>query len=128
MTRVLIIDDAAKEKIKAAINYANLHHYKPWRGDLCPGDNPNYITQIDTFCIVFTFTHSDGLIFRDISISVPGGKLPNPIAVFMIAHHFEFTGWNEDDPMKPAKNWIMDVNDHFIRICQPMKIDGKLNS
>jgi hypothetical protein len=43
---------------------------------------------------LFSFTHVDGVVYRHLSVSVPGGLYPNPIAALMLADLFGFTGWD----------------------------------
>ena len=116
--RPLIIDDAAKATAARVLAYAENHPYRS--GQPTPGDNPNFVAEFGTYRAVFTFTHADGLIYRHLSISVPGTKFPNPAAAFMIATLFGFTGWDERTIHRPPEGWLMDINDsdHCVVLAQ----------
>lgn len=92
--RPLIIDATARERAARIVAHAEAHHYIPGPGVPPPGDDPNFAGMFDTFRVVFSITHSNVKLFRHISISVPGGKLPNPVAAYTLAELFGFTGWD----------------------------------
>ncbi len=123
--RVLIIDESAKERISRVVNHAEANHYCPDRGDSVPGDDPNFVIHLGTYRVVFTITHADDLIYRHISVSVRSERYPNPSAVWMIAHSFGFTGWNEDKPADPGSEWVFDINerDNCVTVVQPIGSD-----
>jgi hypothetical protein len=52
-------------------------------------------------------------------VSVPGGKYPNPYAVFMIAMEFGLAGWDGHSQDPPA-DWLVDINqsEHCIVVAQ----------
>ena len=116
--RPLIIDDKAKTEANRVIAYAMDHPYHP--GQPVPGDNPNFVAQLGTYRCVFTFTHISGKVFRHLSISVPSEKYSNPIAAFMIADLFGFTGWNEQMGGQIPKSWFGQVNEeeHAVVLAQ----------
>ena len=122
--RALIIDDRAKAEIARVKAHAEANHY--WPGQATPGDDPRYVARLSTYRAVFTITHADDLIWRHLSVSVPSSKFPHPAAVFMIAHHFGFTGWSESKPSEPGDGWMLDVNkrEHCAVVAQPIKRDA----
>ena len=122
--RPLIIDAHALAEIARVKAHAEAHHYR--RGDPTPGDNPKFVARLSTYRVVFTVTHSDDMVLRHLSVSVPSTKWPNPAAVFMIAHHFGFTGWDEAKPSEPAKDWLcgMHNREHCIVVAQPIAADS----
>lgn len=99
MKRILVIDDAAKEKIAHILDYAEDHRYDPsdksagWESRI-PGRNPNLQCMLyDGYRCVFSYTlgPSKSVYYRHLSISVPN-NYPAPAAVLMIAGLFGFTG------------------------------------
>jgi hypothetical protein len=110
--RPLIIDDAARAEAARVLAYAKANPYRT--GDPVPGDDPRFVAYFGTYRAVFTYTHSDGLIFRHLTISVPSDKYPNVIAAFAIADLFGFTGH--------AESWSIDVNkaEHCVVVVQPV--------
>lgn len=109
--RALVIDDEALDRAAKIVAYAEAH---PWHtrapGSFPPGAIPEHVGMFGSFRAVFSMTHEDGLIFRHVSISVPGEKLPNPIACFVIAGLFGLTGWSEDMGMTPPPAWALNVD------------------
>lgn len=91
--RMLVINDEVRARAAEIVAYAEAHPYKPPH-DRAPGDDPNLSMEINTYRAVFSRTILDGVEFRHLSISVPGGKYPGPEAAFMIADLFGFTGWD----------------------------------
>lgn len=117
--RPLVIDEGAKLAVKQVLNYAVDHPYEP--PDQPPGDNPNHVCHLNTYRCVFSFTKVGGVIYRDLSVSVPAqGKYPNPYAVYAIAELFGFTGWNGQTVEPPPAGWLMakDVDVEAARIVQ----------
>lgn len=107
--RPLVIDDAARAQIARVLAYAEDNPYVP--ADPTPSDNPNYVAHLGTYRCVFTFTNMPEACYRHLSVSVPGAKYPNPAAVFMIAHEFGFTGWDEKHIDRLPDGWMMNVNE-----------------
>jgi hypothetical protein len=101
--RLLTIDAAAKARATKIAAYAEAHPYRP--GGILPGSIPELVGQFDTYRAVFSITHADGLVFRHLSISVPGDKLPNVMAVCSIADLFGFTGWSMSAPESIPDGW-----------------------
>ncbi len=119
--RALIIDDEAKATAARILAYADTHHYHPGRpGQMTPGDDPNFVAHFDTYLAVFSYTHADGIVYRHLSVSVPGSKYPNPFAAFTIAEMFGFTGWNQRTVEPPPEGWQIDVSqrEHCIVLAQ----------
>lgn len=121
--RPLIIDDRAKAEVARVHAHAEANPYFP--GQATPGDNPQFVAKLGTYRVVFTFTHADQMVYRDLSVSVPSSKLPNPAAVFMIADLFGLTGWDETRPSDPGKDWLIHHSriEHCIRVAQPIAAD-----
>jgi hypothetical protein len=118
-----MIDDEAKAQVARVVAYAMEHIYTPGK-DPVPGDNPNFVANLDTFTCVFTFTRIEGGIYRHLTISVPvAGKFPNPVAAFMIAEMFGFTGYDENDPFTPGDGWMCDTkkDENCVMIAQEAK-------
>jgi hypothetical protein len=74
-----------------------------------PGDYPEYVLTLHTYRCVFTWTEgSKGTIFRQLSVSVPGGKLPNIYAAFTLATAFGLTGWQmHSNGKQPPADWMV---------------------
>ena len=119
--RPLLIDDEARAQAKRVLDYAAEHHYRPDNADQPPGDDPHFVAKFGTYRVVFSFTHADRIVWRHLSVSVPSSKFPNPIACFMIANLFEFTGYDKDQPDKPGPDWLVDVkeDEHCVVLAQP---------
>jgi hypothetical protein len=116
--RVLVIDSAARERIKQVIAHAEKNHYYIESG-VVPGDDERFVAQLESYRVVFTFTHAAGKVCRHLSISVPSSKYANPFAAFAIADLFGFTGY-VDLSGKPGDDWMIDINkaEHCIVIAQ----------
>lgn len=127
--RPLVIDDTAKLKAQAIMAHADKHHYKPDVPGPPPGDDPNFVTNFNDYRTVFSFTEADGVLWRHLSVSIPSKNLPNPIAVFMIAELFGFTGWELEMGMNPAKDWHIQHNKraNCIVVAEPIGAVGKTN-
>lgn len=103
--RMLIIDDAVRDKAAAVIAHAEANpHRPPYR--TAPGDDPRLTLEINTYRVVFSRTVMGDVEFRHLSVSVPGGLYPGPEAVFMIADLFGFTGWDIEANQIPA-DWAV---------------------
>jgi len=114
MARALLIDDKAKAEVARVVAYAMDHPYHPSRTKSVPGDDPGHVVYLQTYKCVFTFTHSSGKVFRHLTISVPAkDKFPHPIAAFMIAEMFGFTGYDDKHkPGAPGPDWMVDVKNN----------------
>lgn len=124
--RPLVIDDDARAKAAKVIAYAETHHYDPSRQRGAPGDNPEHVAHFNSFRTVFSITRSGGKLWRHISVSVPGGKLPNPISVFSLCELFGLTGWTFECGIRPADDWLVTMHepvgdvDRCIVVAQPV--------
>ena len=128
--RLLVIRDEQRKQIKKVLEYAEQHHYYPQNEDaVVPGEDPNLVIFLNTFRVVFSYTHADGCIFRHISIGLPGNKLPNPVAVNIIAHSFGFTGWDERKPQEPGADWMGQVDEctPCVAVVQVIAQEGALH-
>jgi hypothetical protein len=124
MTRVLLLDDVAKEKIKKIKEWAEqpANMYKPGITQTVPGDDPMFVCLLEKgFRCVFTITEQRGLIFRHLSISIENSeKYPSPWAAYMIAAEFGFEGWDGKSIELP-QSWRADVSktEHCVVLFQP---------
>ena len=121
--RPLIIDDAAKAKVAAVVAHAEAHPYRPFTpGAKTPGDDDRFVARLGSYRCVFTYTHSDGGVWRHLSISVPSKKYPNPAAAFAIADMFGFTGWDHKTIDRAPDGWMMDIpkREHCVVLAQPI--------
>lgn len=123
--RALVIDNVTKAEVKRVVDFAtkpeNLYDVtKPILK--IPGDDYRYIAQLNTFRCVFTITKGSGGFFRHLSVSVPSKD--NPIAVFMIAELFGFTGWDQRSDV-PPNDWIampaIKPEEHCVVLLQRIK-------
>jgi len=110
--RALVVDDLAKQKVKRVRQFAERKNNWYHGAGKVPGDDPRYVCHLDTYRCVFTYTvHPSGLIFRHLSISVPGAKYPNVFAACTIAELFGFTGWDGKSYEKLPPDWMGHVSD-----------------
>lgn len=116
--RPLIVDDGAREEVARVIAHAESHYYKA--GMPTPGNDDRFVARLNTYRCVFTYTDSDGAIWRHLSISVPSKNYPHPFAAFTIAGLFGFTGWDERTIEPPPEGWEIVVNqrEHCIVLAQ----------
>lgn len=126
MARFLFIDDLAREKIAQVIAHASNHHYTPGPNAPVPGDDDKFVVQLDTFRCVFSFTQSDGAVWRHLSISIPQ-NYPNPAAAFLIAEEFGFTGWDGKTIDQVPQEWIVDIDKQArcIVLAQPIAANAR---
>lgn len=103
--RALILDQKAMVEIARVKANAEAKPYHHDNCGLAPGDDHRFVAQLGAYRAVFTITHAKDIVFRHLTVSVPGRKYPHPAAVFMIADALGFTGWNERDPATPAAGW-----------------------
>ena len=112
--RMLEISAAQKARVNDLVAYAQKREnwYVPSETKSIPGDDPFHCVNLNDYRCVFTYTSHQGRMFRHLSISVPGTKYPNEIAVFTLATWFGFTGATMTGEMatKPGK-WGLDVNE-----------------
>src|SRR5579864_2339541 len=93
--RPLIVDNRSRAAVAAVLAFASRpeNHYVPGRSETAPGDIPQHCAQIAVgFRCVFSMTAYRGKLFRHLSVSVTGDKLPSSEAVAEIAHLFGFIG------------------------------------
>lgn len=122
VTRPLIIDEKLKERIAEIVAYAKDNPYIVGE-TIIPGDDPHYVLETGTgYRAVFSYTRMPDHLYRDLSISVKAkGKFPNPVAAFVLAQLFGFTGY--DEGMKVPDDWMISKDIHFdaIRIVQQIE-------
>lgn len=109
--RPLIFGDAHQQRVREIMAYSERHHFRV--GMPPPGDNPEHVLDFDFgYRAVFSYSmnKSPPVLVRHLSVSVPG-NLPNPVAVFMIAEMFGFTGWNIMMGDEPSPDWYIGIND-----------------
>lgn len=123
MMRALVIGDEARAVAALVLEHAREHVYRLGAGMPPPGDDPRHVAHINSFRIVYSITEDhDGRRWRHMSISVPSKKFPHPVAVFMLAELFGFTGWDGSNPEKPGRGWQLDLNnaEHCIVVAQEL--------
>lgn len=130
MIRALVIDETVKRKVARVLEYAKQsEHFYDTTADnsqkVVPGDNGNLQAHLDTYRCVFSYTKSDGKLFRHLSISVPGGLYPNVFAGLTIADMFGFIGWDQVSENIP-EDWYCrtDPIDRCVVLIQALK-DGE---
>lgn len=121
MTRELIVDDEAREKIARVIAYAKKHPWRPLERKVLPATDPGYCAQLNSFKAVFTYAHLPDQVYRFLAVSLPEGQMPHPVAICIIANLFGFTGWDEDAANKIPDNWQLyaDPEEQCIKLGQP---------
>lgn len=132
--RALIIDDEARSKVARVIAHAEQNHYHPFSDGVvskapCPGDDERFVAHLGTYRCVFTYTHSDGAVWRHLSISVPGKHYANPFAAFEIADLFGFTGWDHKtiDPTPQGWEIVVQQREHAIVLAQIVRAGAHAN-
>ena len=124
MIRPFIIDDETRAQVAKIVAYAQSHWYRPGRNAPPPGDDPRHtVTFAFGYRCVFSFTFTNGRLFRHLSVSVPSEHYPNEITFFAIAELFGFTGWSVNVGGDPPKDWILNVSqeEHCIVAAQEIK-------
>lgn len=118
--RALIIDNEAKVKIFNVVEHAAKNHYRPGPGVPPPGDDDRFVANLGTYRCVFSYTHSDGKLWRHISMSVPSSQYPNPAAAFTIATEFGFAGWDKRTLYRAPDGWLIDLkkDEHCVVLAQ----------
>lgn len=104
MTRALLIGPEQEALAAGIVKYAEAHPYVMGGVPFVPGNHPEYVGHFNDYRTVFSYTHANGQVFRHLSVSVPGRHYPNPIAVWMLAGLFGFTGWDGKSDL-PPKDW-----------------------
>ena len=127
--RLLTIDDAARNKVKAVVEFASqpINYFLTGAGGRAgnvPGDDPRHVAELDAYRCVFTMTKSDQGLFRHLSISVPGRNYPSPFAVCEIARLFGFTGWDGASGIEAmVGKWLLDLHkdEHCVVVAQQLE-------
>jgi len=123
--RALVIDDAAKARVKEVLDFAMKKENWWTLGEgTPPGDREGFVTELDTFRVVFSITVVEGKPHRHISISVPR-NLPHPIAAFTIAGMFGFTGGKQENDVcvGPGPDWQVGPHEkeRAVMMLQPLE-------
>lgn len=96
--------------------YASEHIWYP--AENAPaGDDPGYVCYLNSYRCVFTYTRSpeNGLIYRQLSVSVPSKLYPTDVAVGVIAEMFGFSGAEQGIKARVADgSWL-----HHIETKEP---------
>jgi len=112
--RPLVLDDRQKAKAMAVVQFAQRNLYYPGKSETIPGDDPRHvlIIPLDYRCVFSITVSPEDKHYRHLSISVPKAqKYPHPVAAFMIADLFGFTGYDAHNPSEsPPPDWLFDVN------------------
>jgi hypothetical protein len=110
--RVLMIDQEAKDKVAQVVTFAREHVWYPTPNGPSPGDDPGFVCYLNTYRCVFSYTKSPetGLLYRQLSISVPSDGYPCTAAVCVIAELFGFTGAEQGiEAQVGGGNWVLHV-------------------
>lgn len=128
---VLVIGPNEEAEAKRVLAYAEAHHYRPRfetgepvvHGDEVPGSIPGYVAYISRYRCVFTYTHADDMVYRQLTISL-AKNFPSPIAAFMLAELFGFTGWDGKSDTIP-EGWLPQIREDegCVMLAQPFKAD-----
>lgn len=121
--RALVINSGTEVSVRRVLEFAERpeNYYVIGPGGFSfqrrPGDDPRHVALIPVgFRAVFSITHSpDGILYRHLSISVTGNKMPNPFAAYTIAELFRFKGWDGKSEIPPA-SWGLSVDKESNRI------------
>lgn len=97
---ILLLNEAELRRAHDVALHASRpeHWYRPGVSTWTPGDRPEHVVQFASFRAVFSFTVSDGALWRHLSISSANaqrGKLPVPLVACTVASWFGFTGGKE---------------------------------
>lgn len=129
--RALVVDDAARAAVTRVMVHAEANHYHPWASPKpnAPGDDERFVAQLGSYRCVFSYTHSDGAVWRHLSVSVPGKNFPHPFAMFTIATLFGFTGWDERTIEPSPAEWEIEVkvSEHCVMIGQIIRAGALAN-
>jgi hypothetical protein len=126
--RPLMLDNEAKKRIAEVVKFAGEDIYRPGLSETIPGDDARHVVSIFMgFRAVFSLTEGPDGLYRHLSLSVDDeGKYPHPLATFLIADAFGFTGWKLEMGDRPPPGWMGDANeeDHCITLLQRVKEEG----
>lgn len=127
--RALMIDDNAHATAARMKAFAEMNHYRVGSDAPIPGDVPGHVGMFGSYRAVLSITHMDGGIFRHITVSVPGGMLPHPIAVFILADLLGLTGWNETMSHNAPPDWLVGLDGaHRAAAVAPIGSDERANA
>jgi hypothetical protein len=112
--RALELGDASRQRAHEVALYAARHEnwYRPRVSTWVPGDRPEHVADLGDFRCAFSYSVTQGTLYRQLSISTRGPTgpgLPAPIAVWTIASWFGFTGAAasaEGLVERPAGDWM----------------------
>lgn len=108
--RLLLIDEVTKIRISEVVRFASTNWYRPGYSETVPGEDSRHVLMLNSFRCVFSFTREfNREIYRHLTVSVRGGKYPNPIAFYVIADLFGFTGWDGRSTEHPL-DWKLDLD------------------
>lgn len=128
--RPLILGPEEHASIQKCVTFALLpeNYYRPCSGDRePPGGKERYILTFGLpgrpYRCVFSFTEaSDKNLYRHLSISVPEMQhnprlTPHPLACWMLARAYGFSGWDGVSQQPPA-SWAIDLPGFCVAIAQ----------
>lgn len=124
----LVIDDESKAAAQKLADFAaeKENWYRPG-DDWFPGQKPEYTLVLsDHYRVCFSWTAdpSNEFVYRHLTMSVPGDKMPHPVAVFTIARMLGFTGTEDEVVTNPPENWIVGVHPYeegVIIVAEPIE-------
>jgi hypothetical protein len=125
--RPLVLDTELKKRILEVVQFARGNIYRPGFSENAPGDDARHVVAIfKGYWAVFSFTedpHDPPDLYRHLTISVDGPNYPSPLAAFMIAEAFGFTGWKMEMGEKMPADWMGNVNkeEHCVILLQPVR-------
>ena len=127
--RPLVISPEVQHAASELVSFASKREnwFDPRVHKWIPGDRPEYTIAFNTYRCCFTYTVGKGeIVFRMVSVSVPGTSYPNPLAVWSIAEMLGFTGGVKvhDTIMEPSKEWIVYAEEAVQAIVVAQKLDG----
>jgi hypothetical protein len=107
-----MIDDEAKKRVAEVLEFARGNLYRPGKSENVPGDDSRHVVYFFLgFRAVFSFTEGPDGLYRHLTVSVDNGKYPSPLAAFMIADAFGFTGWKLEMGENPPPGWMGNVDE-----------------
>jgi hypothetical protein len=138
MIRPLILGPAERASIQEVLTFAARpeNHYRPLAGHAVPpGEKASYIREFGLpgrrcRCIYSITVASNERLYRHLSIAIPGmatplgnqslhSVAPHPIACWMLATAYGFTGWDGVSQHPPAE-WAVDLPGFCVAIAQKL--------
>jgi hypothetical protein len=112
--RILELSPAAAQKARKVVEHAKKRKnwYDPvspgWLNRI-PGQDRRYQCMLNSFRCVFSYTldRKKAMVMRHLSISVPSGKFPHPMAVKEIGVLFGFTEVTDSVPGGFPQDWLV---------------------